>query len=68
MKFAAKQVSAEYGDKRDGDDCGADHRERFGEGQRMKELAFLPREREDRDEGEDDDRHREEDGTPDELR
>ena len=60
--------------ERDGQEGRADHRECFGEGEGMKELPFLACQREDRQERQDDDDHREEDrpadllgGRPDDL-
>ena len=68
MQPAANQKRAQDRNERDGDDCRADHRERLRECQRMKELSFHAGQRKHRNEGEDDDRHGEEDRTADEPR
>src|SRR5438128_4136848 len=65
--LAPDQETAEHGNERDRENRGTHHRERLGEGQRVEELALLAREREHRDEGQDDDDHREEDRPPDEA-
>ena len=41
MKLSAQQQSAEHWNERDGDNCGAEHSESFGEGERMEQFAFL---------------------------
>ena len=68
MKTAADQESAEDRHKRHGDDRRSHHRKCFRECERMEELAFHPGERKDRNESEDDDRHREENRPADKRR
>ena len=68
VEGAAKQQAAEHRHQGDRDHRGRQHRERFGEGERVEQLAFLPGEREHRDEREHDDRHREEHRPPDQPR
>ena len=68
MKRAAHEERAEHGDERDGEHSGADHREGFRPRERMEKFPGLAGELEDGDEGEDDDRHREEDRAADLLR
>ena len=60
VKLAAEEHAAQHGNQSDGDHRGGQHRKRLGERERVKELALLSRQRKDRDEGEQDDRHREE--------
>ena len=48
---------AENGNERDRNYRRREHRKRFGEGERVKELAFLTGQREDRNEGQHDNRH-----------
>ena len=68
VQSASNQERAQNGHQRDGDNRRADHRERLGEGQRMKELSFHAGQSEDRNERQNDDGHREEDRTADQLR
>ena len=63
VKPAAQKQRAKHGHKRDRDDRRAQHCERLGECQRVKEFSFFAGERENRNEGEDYDRHRKENGT-----
>jgi len=60
--------AAQHQDQRHGQEGGANHRECLRKRERMEELALLAGEREHRDEGQDDDRHREEDRAPHEPR
>src|SRR5947207_7883203 len=64
VKLASQQKRAEHGYERNRDDCCAHHGEGLGECQRMKEFSFFAGEGENRNEGEDYDRHRKEDWTP----
>ena len=63
---AADEQAAEHRHQRDRQERGPRHGEGLGEGQRVEELALLAGQREHRDEGQDDDRHREEDRPADE--
>ena len=68
MELPPEQQRAEHRDERDGDDRRREHRKRLGEGQRVEQLAFLTGQREHRNEGEQNDRHRKEHGPPDQSR
>ena len=57
VKSPAQKQRAEHGHQGHGDYRCARHRKSLGEGERMKQLAFLAGEREHRDERENDDRH-----------
>ncbi len=61
MELAAEQECAEHWDQGNGDDRGANHRERLGECQRMKQFSFLPRQRKDGYERKHNDQHGKED-------
>ena len=65
---AADQERAEDRHQGHGEERRPGHREGLGEGERVEELALLAGEREDRDEGQDDDGHREEDRPSDQAR
>ena len=62
VEFATEQQRAKHRNERDGNDRCREHGKRLGERERVKQLAFLTRQRKDRNEGEQDDRHREEHG------
>ena len=64
----ADQQAAEHRHQRHRQDRRADHRERLRVGQWVEELALLSGEREHGQEGQDDDRQREEDRPPDQAR
>jgi len=66
MEFAVEQQAAQHRYQRDGDDRRSQYRERLGEGERVKQLAFLAGQREDGNEGQQNDGHREEHRTADE--
>ena len=67
VKPAAEQDRTEHGNEGHGDDRCRQDRERLCERERVEQLAFLPGQREDRYKGEQDDRHRKEDGAADET-
>src|SRR5437867_3629981 len=68
MKTAADEERAEDWHKRHCNDCRSHHRKCFRECERMEELPFHSSECKDRDESEDDDRHRKENWAPHERR
>ena len=67
-KWSAHQPGAKHGHKGHAQQGRADHRKGLGEGERMEEFPLLSRQRKDREKCQDDDRHGEEDGTPDLMR
>ena len=68
VKLAAEQQRAQHRHQRDRDERRREHGKGLGERQRVKQLAFLSRQREHRDEREQDDRHREEHRASDQPR
>ncbi len=68
VERALEKERAEHRHEGQRDDRRGQHGERLGERQRVEEFPFLAGQREDRDEGEQDDRHREEDRSSDQPR
>src|SRR5246127_5228013 len=68
MELTAEQEHAKNGHKRQGNGGCANHRKGLGKSERVKELSLLPCQRKHRYKRENDNRHREERRTTDQLR
>ena len=68
VEFAPKQQRAQHRDQCDSDDGGRKHGKRLGERQGVEEFALLSGQGEDRDERQQNDRHRKEHGPADQPR
>src|SRR5260370_41784077 len=68
MELTAEQEHTKNGHKRQGNGGCANHRKGLGKSERVEELSFLPCQRKHRHKRENDNRHREECWTPDQLR
>src|ERR1700720_1515631 len=68
MERTAEQEHAKNGHKRQGNGGCANQRKGLGKSERVEELTFLPCQRKHRYKRENDNRHREERRTPDQLR